>query len=115
MSAAVRIAPPSPTLQRLREAAERELDAAYEATQEAYEAGSTLARMEFDARPHPQFATWGNGWTRRWEAGEYEAALDAAMVRFDREHEADRLSIEADETEAAQAYALALRRLEVLS
>ncbi len=81
----------------------------------APEAGSTLARMEFDARPHPQFATWGNGWTRRWEAGEYEAALDASMDRFDREHEADRLSIEADETEAAQAYALALRRLEVLS
>ena len=109
-----RVAPASPTLLGMIAAAEAELTAAYEATEEAYEAGGTLARMRWDARPHPQFAAWGNDWTRTWGPGEHDAAVENRMAAFDAAHDEDRREIEADETEAGERYARALVRLALL-
>jgi hypothetical protein len=101
-----RIAPLSPTLARMLDAAERDLDAAYEATQVAYEAGSAFARARWDAHPHPQFSAWGNGWTRAWEPGEYEARAAEMLAAFDAAHEADARAV----AEAADAAGITYAR-----
>lgn len=111
----VRVPPMPPTRAAMIAAAERELDAAYEATEAAYEDGSTFARLRWEARPHPQFAAWGNGWTRRWEPGEYEARAAEMLAAWDATHEDDRRQIESDEYAASVAYARALARFQVLT
>lgn len=109
-----RVAPMSPTLRRLLEVAEAELEAALADAEDAYQAGGTLARMRWDARPHPKYRARGNGWTDPWKEGEYEKALDAALDRFDAEHRGDAEEIEMQAADASARYNAACARLAVL-